>query len=133
MSKCDQIRSFLRIWSHLLKKSLTENFIFCAVFGNYVWNFYYGQLTKIIICVKYSIDTYYRYNLPRYILPFHFGNLDSCDFHGDSLNVVFPRFPYCFLPFPLVFPHISSGVSTVFSGISPISPVPKTTARNYWN
>ena len=30
-SKCDQIRSFLRIWSHLLKKSLMENFIFCAV------------------------------------------------------------------------------------------------------
>ena len=30
-SECDQIRSFLRIWSHLLKKSLMENFIFCAV------------------------------------------------------------------------------------------------------
>ena len=30
-SKCDQNRSFLRIWSHLLKKSLMENFIFCAV------------------------------------------------------------------------------------------------------
>ena len=30
-SKCDQIRSFLRIWSHLLKKSLKENFIFDAV------------------------------------------------------------------------------------------------------
>ena len=30
-SKCDQIRSSLRIWSHLLKKSLMENFIFCAV------------------------------------------------------------------------------------------------------
>ena len=30
-SKCDQIRSFLRIWSHLLKKSLMENFIFCAM------------------------------------------------------------------------------------------------------
>ena len=28
--KCDQIRSFLRIWSHLLKKSLMENFIFLA-------------------------------------------------------------------------------------------------------
>ena len=27
-SKCDQIRRKLRIWSHLLKKSLTENFIF---------------------------------------------------------------------------------------------------------
>ena len=30
-SKCDQIRSFLRIWSHLLKKSLTENFFFGSV------------------------------------------------------------------------------------------------------
>ena len=30
-SKCDQIRSFLHIWSHLLTKSLMENFIFCAV------------------------------------------------------------------------------------------------------
>ena len=30
-SKRNQIRGFLRIWSHLLKKSLTENFIFCAV------------------------------------------------------------------------------------------------------
>ena len=30
-SKYDQIRSFLRIWSHLLKKTLTENSIFCAV------------------------------------------------------------------------------------------------------
>ena len=29
-SKCDQIRRFLRIWSRLLKKSLMENFIFCA-------------------------------------------------------------------------------------------------------
>ena len=32
-SKCDQIRNLLRIWSHLLKKSLMENFIFCAVTG----------------------------------------------------------------------------------------------------
>ena len=30
-SKCDQIRKKLRIWSHLLKKSLMENFIFCEV------------------------------------------------------------------------------------------------------
>ena len=29
--KCDQIRSFLKIWSHLLKKSLMNNFIFCAM------------------------------------------------------------------------------------------------------
>ena len=32
-SKCDQIRRKLRIWSHLLKKSLMENFIFlCSVY-----------------------------------------------------------------------------------------------------
>ena len=30
-SKCDQIRSLLQIWSHLLKKSVMEKFIFCAV------------------------------------------------------------------------------------------------------
>ena len=30
-SKCDQILSFLQIWSHLVKKSLMENFILCVV------------------------------------------------------------------------------------------------------
>ena len=30
-SKCDQIRRYLRIWLHLLKNSLMENFIFCVV------------------------------------------------------------------------------------------------------
>ena len=30
-SKCDQIPRKWQIWSHLLKKSLKENFIFCAV------------------------------------------------------------------------------------------------------
>ena len=32
-SKCDQIRKKLWIWSHLLKKSLMGNFIFCAVWS----------------------------------------------------------------------------------------------------
>ena len=34
LSKCDQICSLMRIWSPLLKKSLMENFIFCAVRTN---------------------------------------------------------------------------------------------------
>ena len=34
-STCDKIRSFLRIWSYLLEKSLMENFIFCAVLTIY--------------------------------------------------------------------------------------------------
>ena len=33
-SKCDEIRSFLRIWPHLLEKSLMENFTFCAVLNS---------------------------------------------------------------------------------------------------
>ena len=46
-SKCDQIRSFLRIWSLMLKKSLMENFIFCAVL---IAQIFFGQelmLSKI--------------------------------------------------------------------------------------
>ena len=31
-STCEQISRKLRIWSHLLKKSLMENFNFCAVY-----------------------------------------------------------------------------------------------------
>ena len=38
-SNCDQIRSFLWIWSHLLRKSLMENFIFCAVSPFLRWKF----------------------------------------------------------------------------------------------
>ena len=30
-SKCEQIRRKLRMWSHLLKKFLMQNFIICAV------------------------------------------------------------------------------------------------------
>ena len=35
-SKCDQICSFLQIWSNLLKKSLMENFIFCVVLNTMI-------------------------------------------------------------------------------------------------
>ena len=31
-SKCDQMCRKLQIWSHLLKKSLMENFIFCIAY-----------------------------------------------------------------------------------------------------
>ena len=44
-SKCNQIRSFLRIWSHLLKKSLMENFIFSAVMEQWL----YGWITNLAV------------------------------------------------------------------------------------
>ena len=37
-SKCDQIRSFLRICAHLLKKSLMEKFIFCERYFTIAFN-----------------------------------------------------------------------------------------------
>ena len=55
-SKCDQIRSFLRIWSHLLNKSLMENFIFCAMMYTvhctmaYLWMLWFMILPRESIC-----------------------------------------------------------------------------------
>ena len=51
-SKCDQIRSFLWIWSTLLEKSLMEKFIFCAVFTICGWVqilYCCQRLTRILI------------------------------------------------------------------------------------
>ena len=69
------------------------------------------------------------YAYHRHILRFCFRNLN---YQGDShqctivrvilINAMFPLFPNCFLPFPLVFPHVSPGVSTVSFGVSPDSP-----------
>ena len=42
--KCDQIRRKLRIWSHLLKKSLMKNFIFWVVFL-----FFDGSVTRLLL------------------------------------------------------------------------------------
>ena len=39
-SKCDQISRKLRIWSRLLKKSLMEIFIFCAMFFTLFHDFF---------------------------------------------------------------------------------------------
>ena len=46
LSKRDQIRRKLRIWSHLLKKCLMENFIFCAVWKHLRLHSAYYQSEK---------------------------------------------------------------------------------------
>ena len=43
-SKCDQICRKLRIWSHLPKKSVMENFIFCPVFAERLIPFLPGMI-----------------------------------------------------------------------------------------
>ena len=59
LSKCDQVRSFLRIWSHLLKKSLMENFNFCVVFINKDVTTKSEIYSKLIIKIpKYVSDVF---------------------------------------------------------------------------
>ena len=47
--RCDQIRRKLRIWSRLLKKSLTENFIFYAVCPN------------LLVCLSHKVPVMFWY------------------------------------------------------------------------
>ena len=51
--KCDQIRSFLRVWSHFLKKSLMKNFILCAV----LITSYYFQVFWYVIKLELKLRT----------------------------------------------------------------------------
>ena len=46
-SKCDQIHSFLRIWLHLLMKSLMESLIFCAVITEFECKCYSKPTIKV--------------------------------------------------------------------------------------
>ena len=78
-SKCDQIRSFLRVWSHLLKKSLMKN-IFCAVntpenqsFSDDFSGYKMGKLAKnkVILSLDetiYSISENYILGLSKDVL-----------------------------------------------------------------
>ena len=49
LSKYDQIRSFLRIWSHLLKKSLTEIYNFMCSGNASIRCIQYLELQKLIV------------------------------------------------------------------------------------
>ena len=84
-SNCEQIRRLLRIWSHLLKKFLMENFIFCTVyialkcsflknlilecakFHGDQWNISYNK-TQGLFCSKFS-GTKFAPKLIRTLLP----------------------------------------------------------------
>ena len=57
-SKCDQIRRKLAIWSHLLKKSLMENFLFCTVSPPQITQFSSINMTSNVR--QYNVHYYYR-------------------------------------------------------------------------
>ena len=85
-SKCDQICGNLGIWSHLLKKSLMENFIFCAVkFFPYVLIQY--QLRKSI----FNASTLSFENISKQ---------QQCDISpGGSLTVLLVIYPILAIPY----------------------------------
>ena len=56
VKECDQIRSFLLIWSHLLKESLMENFFFCAVSFN---DFCFSSVSETAIVTEFIIKRKY--------------------------------------------------------------------------
>ena len=58
-SKCDQIRSCLRIWSHLLKNSLIENFIFCTV-GKDAAVEYIADIRFLAIFVNLAVSYHFQ-------------------------------------------------------------------------
>ena len=62
-SKCDRIRSLLRIWSHLVSKSVMGNFIVCAVYGNQVAtvvSFMMLDLLQNIFCSFFSFNFFHK-------------------------------------------------------------------------
>ena len=64
-SKCDQIHGKPRIWSHLLKKSLMENFIFCVVISKeitFLYYYFFGQayLQYGLYSLKKSIGVHFN-------------------------------------------------------------------------
>ena len=61
-SKCDEIGSFLRIWYHLLKKSLIENFTFCAV------HLPQKLATLVLLLPWQSLNTAFYFTIDRIII-----------------------------------------------------------------
>ena len=75
-SKCDQISRKLWIWSHLLKKSLMENFIFlCSVNKAVVKVHKLHILTRFINL--YLINSYFYSNFNYYSLVYMFSSAKS--------------------------------------------------------
>ena len=97
-SKCDEIRSFLRICSHLLKKYLMGIFIFCAVsLSPVVTYFTCSHVEKIFHTIHISYVTYTLMSLvlPQIYLCLHiphsnaFRFLDMFHFVANSVCILF--------------------------------------------
>ena len=75
-SKCDQIRSKLRIWSHILKKFLMENLIFLCSVGHFQRDGYvlpYGSsFLTFRFTFKYILARHSSHHNVIFFIPFLF-------------------------------------------------------------
>ena len=79
-SKCDQIHRRMLIWLHLLKKSLLENFICCAVKSELkrckrlkrklFYNCFITARIKLILLILIIISCKHQYGKSKYICRF---------------------------------------------------------------
>ena len=69
-SKCGQIPRKLRIWSHLLNKSLMENFIFCAALSSNSINFFIHSLKLLSIYFLFNFKPGIKLSTLRHIFRF---------------------------------------------------------------
>ena len=79
-SKCDQIGKKLRIWSHLLKKTLMENFIFCAV-----WLPLKSQKLKLARVLREWLTAFYT------ILDSYNGPSNASEIIDKKILIIFRR------------------------------------------
>ena len=68
-SKYDEIRRKLRIWPHLLKKSLMENFIFCTVVVSFLFGFKFCCDSELTF-LRHNLKTFQK-ALFRTMIPAH--------------------------------------------------------------
>ena len=72
-SKCDQIPGKLRIWSHLLKKSLMWSFIFCAVFIEFLASYF--DYDFVVSMFKFRRPFFKGYYHPYKFFPSYEANI----------------------------------------------------------
>ena len=92
-SKYDQVRRKLRIWSHLMKKSLIENFIFCAE----LFELNISYLCAYYICYFYSkkckkiresfVGQNYLFSLKVHYCRFENLPICSCSYKNNTLQI----------------------------------------------
>ena len=71
-SKCDQIRRKLRIWSHLLKKSLMENLIFCVFKHTHFLSAWESQINRTGYRLKQCNNQDLYLSFASFLFPFCF-------------------------------------------------------------